>query len=148
MTTRTQPIYSDLVGAVIERNHSRGIPSIPGTRDTCIKACLASVDYSVYFASRAASGFGLDYCLSADGENVMGLPGQKASRRGLELAAAVIADCHLRERGGGPEGGAPAWAGNIDDFLSPMPHLAQGNPGPNNDGGPMSAWPVEYRKAA
>jgi hypothetical protein len=151
MTTRTQPIYAQLADAVIERERSRGVPALPHTTDTAVKAMLASTDFSLYFAAKASAKFGLDVQLTLDNEHVTGLPGLAKSREGLELAALVLADIRKRERGGNdPDGGRPTF--NLDDYLTAMPHLVPDrsnwrNPDP---GGGAGARPVEYeiRKAA
>jgi hypothetical protein len=153
MKTRNQPIYANLVDAVLAREHSVGVTSLPGSRDTAVKACLASTDYALFYAAKAASKFGLDVCLQLEGEHVTGLPGLPVSRRGLEMAAAVLADVHLRERegNGGPDGGSPTWSGNIDDYLLQMTKPGEQTPDPNDPGGGAGAGrPVEYeyRQAA
>ena len=153
MTTRTRPIYAQLADAVIEREHSRGVPSIPSTKATVVASCLASTDFSLYYAAKAAAKFGLDVQLTLDNEHVTGLPGLAKSREGLELAALVLADIRARERGGSdPDGGRPTF--NIEDFLTDMPHLVPGQPrNPDPGGGAGAGRPTpyehhEYRRAA
>jgi hypothetical protein len=153
MKTRNRPIYAELVDAVLAREHSVGVTALPGSRDTAIKACLASSEYALWYAAGASSKFGLDVRVTMDGEHVTGLPGLSVSRRGLELAAAVLADVRLRERegNGGPDGGSPTWTGNIDDYLTQMTKPGEQTPDPNDPGGGAGAGrPIEYefRQAA
>jgi hypothetical protein len=151
MPTRNQPIYQQLVDAVIERDASCGVQSLPSARDLAIKSCLASTDFSLYFASSAAAKFGGDYRASCDGLNVTGLPGLPVSRHGLELTALVLADVRAREGNGSPDGGHPTF--NIDDYLTDQPHLVPDrsnwrNPDPGGGAGAARPVEYEYRKAA